>query len=208
MDEIIKTLSKNIKRYRQDLGISQEELSERCQYSRTYLGKIERGEVNPSFETLIRIADVFGIPLSELLDDTTGELPDGKDKLYHEIFRHSSTPAGIIDDDGEIIEINDSFEDYFNIQDSLLIGRKLWSLPKWLNADITEDKIRKTIQKARDQEHLSETFPFKDSSQPLQLIVNRLTMNGDFYYFFEFFSVELFLENQGKDYELSEIRTK
>ena len=47
--------------------ISQEELAARSGVHRTYLGGIERGERNPSFQNLRRIAQALGVPVSELM---------------------------------------------------------------------------------------------------------------------------------------------
>ena len=48
-------------------GISQEELAHLSGMHRTYLGGIERGERNPSFTNLHRLAGALGVRPSELL---------------------------------------------------------------------------------------------------------------------------------------------
>ena len=49
------------------LGLSQEELAHRAELNRTYLGDVERGTRNVSFNALRRIADALEIRASELL---------------------------------------------------------------------------------------------------------------------------------------------
>jgi transcriptional regulator with XRE-family HTH domain len=49
------------------LGLSQEELAHRAELNRTYLGDVERGTRNLSFNALRRIADALEIRASELL---------------------------------------------------------------------------------------------------------------------------------------------
>jgi transcriptional regulator with XRE-family HTH domain len=48
------------------LGISQEELADRCGLHRTYFGGIERGERNPSLVSIGRIADALQVGIVEL----------------------------------------------------------------------------------------------------------------------------------------------
>lgn len=47
-------------------GISQRALAERLGYNHNYIGQIERAEKSPSLETLMSLATVFDLSLSEL----------------------------------------------------------------------------------------------------------------------------------------------
>jgi len=69
MDHILKQFGARIKKLRHEQHISQEELAERCDLHRTYLGGIERGERNPSLQNIEKIASAFDITLSELFKD-------------------------------------------------------------------------------------------------------------------------------------------
>jgi transcriptional regulator with XRE-family HTH domain len=63
-----KILSKNVKKYRQKLGLSQDQLARKADipYS-TYL-KIESGYTpNPSIQAVLNIAEALGISVDELL---------------------------------------------------------------------------------------------------------------------------------------------
>jgi len=61
-------LSKRIKELRSKSKISQDKLSKKADIPFSTLVKIEAGYTpNPSMETLIKIADAFGIGLDELL---------------------------------------------------------------------------------------------------------------------------------------------
>lgn len=66
MQNIGISLGQEIKKYRQRLGISQEELSFRAGINTAHLGQIERAEKNPTIETVSRIAEALGITLSQL----------------------------------------------------------------------------------------------------------------------------------------------
>lgn len=62
-------LARNIRRLRQAIGISQEELASRAELHRTYISSIERRERNVSLENIFRIAEALGVSASSLLDD-------------------------------------------------------------------------------------------------------------------------------------------
>lgn len=71
--QIRKLLGQAIRKHRERLDLTQEELAEKAELHRTYLADIERGARNPSLETLRRIALGLGISLSELLKTAEGK---------------------------------------------------------------------------------------------------------------------------------------
>lgn len=48
-------------------GLSQEEVGFRARLHRNYVGAIERGEINASFRTLLRLTAGLGVKLSDLI---------------------------------------------------------------------------------------------------------------------------------------------
>lgn len=60
-------LGRAIRNLRDDRSISQEELGFRSGLHRTYVGGIERGERNPSFNNIVKIATALEVEGSELL---------------------------------------------------------------------------------------------------------------------------------------------
>jgi transcriptional regulator with XRE-family HTH domain len=54
-----------VRRYRQRLAISQEELAWRAEMHRTYLADVERGARNLSLSSMARLVTGIGVPLSE-----------------------------------------------------------------------------------------------------------------------------------------------
>ncbi len=60
-------LGRSIRRSRSRRGISQEELASLSGLHRTYVGGIERGERNPSYTNIVRIAEALGERPSQLL---------------------------------------------------------------------------------------------------------------------------------------------
>lgn len=60
-------LSLNIKAYRADKGLSQEEFAAHCGLHRTYIGSVERQERNVTLETLNQLSAAMGISAADLL---------------------------------------------------------------------------------------------------------------------------------------------
>ena len=58
----IKLLRQNIKKYRCEKGLTQDNLSEKTGISSDYLSEIERGKKSPSMKRFILIAEALDIP--------------------------------------------------------------------------------------------------------------------------------------------------
>ena len=59
-------IGRNIRVLRKAQGWSQEALGERADLSYKFVGEIERGLVNPSLDSLMKIANVFNVEVAEL----------------------------------------------------------------------------------------------------------------------------------------------
>lgn len=62
-------LGKNVRRLRQQKGLTQEQLAFEAEIDLTYVGGIERGKRNPSLLVMARIADALSVSLPSLLSD-------------------------------------------------------------------------------------------------------------------------------------------
>lgn len=71
IDEIRNTIALNLRRYRAEKGIAQEKLALIAGVDRTMVSKIERQLTNPSIETLLKLANVLGVGVSDLLTQYT-----------------------------------------------------------------------------------------------------------------------------------------
>ncbi len=58
-------LGEVIRSFRELRGWSQEDLGEYAEIHRTYIGSVERGERNPSFESISRILDALDVSWAE-----------------------------------------------------------------------------------------------------------------------------------------------
>ncbi|PKQ89362.1 transcriptional regulator [Paenibacillus sp. BGI2013] len=88
MSNIFLKVGKKIRLYRKARKLTQEELGERLQIDYSYLGKIERGEVNITIEALNKIAIALNIAPSLLLED---DKHNSKDKLKTDILEKIDT---------------------------------------------------------------------------------------------------------------------
>lgn len=66
-----------VKRHRELIRLSQEELADRAGLDRTYVSGIERGRRNPTLRVVQRLADALGADL-DVIFATARELNDGR----------------------------------------------------------------------------------------------------------------------------------
>ncbi|MCL2443230.1 MAG: helix-turn-helix transcriptional regulator [Treponema sp.] len=59
------TFSNNVRKYRLELKISQEELAEIAGVHRTYIGSVERGERNITINVMEKICAAFKRPITD-----------------------------------------------------------------------------------------------------------------------------------------------
>ncbi|MDN6883352.1 helix-turn-helix transcriptional regulator [Variovorax sp. CAN2819] len=67
MKAFVEDFGVTIRQLREDKGWSQEELAERSDLNRSYVGEIERGRVIPSIVTAQKLATALGISMVGLL---------------------------------------------------------------------------------------------------------------------------------------------
>ncbi len=65
---VTRRVGANLRRAREDLGISQEELADRAGLHRTYVSGVERGVRNPTVIVLEKIAKALKVKSSSLLE--------------------------------------------------------------------------------------------------------------------------------------------
>ncbi len=60
-------LGEAIRQLRKEAGLSQEQLAERAETDFTQVGGVERGQRNPSYTTLLRLAAALGTTVSAIV---------------------------------------------------------------------------------------------------------------------------------------------
>ncbi len=67
MSELTIQFGQLVRKYRKERNMSQEQLALLCNMDRSYLGRIERGEVNPTLEKIYELSTILEILPKELL---------------------------------------------------------------------------------------------------------------------------------------------
>ena len=70
---LLRALGQRIRELRTEQGYSQEGFADKCGVHRTFMGTIERGESNLSFQNIAKVATTLGVPLSTLFRDLEGK---------------------------------------------------------------------------------------------------------------------------------------
>jgi transcriptional regulator with XRE-family HTH domain len=71
----------NIKFFRKKAKMTQVELAEKANISRSYLADVERNRYNPSFDTLKAIASALNVPISSLIGEEDANNSNWDSKL-------------------------------------------------------------------------------------------------------------------------------
>ena len=66
--DVRRRVGRNVKKVRQDRGLSQEGLAFECGLHRTYISGVERGVRNPTVMVLEQIAKTLKVPAARLLE--------------------------------------------------------------------------------------------------------------------------------------------
>lgn len=68
--DIVKVFGTNLRKYRLELGVSQEKFAEMCGLHRTYISDIERYQRSIALDNVQKIADALGIETYKLFLDS------------------------------------------------------------------------------------------------------------------------------------------
>ncbi|MCY6958829.1 helix-turn-helix domain-containing protein [Clostridium brassicae] len=105
------SIGENIKTVRKDQGLTQKELAQKANISRSYLADIENGRYNPSIEVLQSIASSLGISAQKFFKDNLTE-NDNIDQLEDDLKLILSKIKKISKSDREkLLKMIDIFEE-------------------------------------------------------------------------------------------------
>lgn len=113
--------SQRIKKLREDAGLTQEELAKKLGVSRPSVGMWENKRSRPRLDKLTQLADLFGVPVSELLGEGT-DVPQPSD--YVTLPVAVAAHAGEFTDEfepGEVVDVPRSVMDSIGDPDAYLI---------------------------------------------------------------------------------------
>lgn len=86
----LETIGRNIKKYRIEKKLRQEDLAEKTDLSANYIGMVERGEKIPSLETFISILNALEISADMVLSDVLKQGYVVKNSLFSEDMKKLS----------------------------------------------------------------------------------------------------------------------
>ena len=73
-NSVLPVLGERLKRARKDRGLTQEQLAERAGLSTRHIAKIEKGDVNPSFEVLSTLVKTLGVSFDAIFDPASEQV--------------------------------------------------------------------------------------------------------------------------------------
>lgn len=152
---------RNLKRIREESGLTQRELSERCNYDRTYVGKIERGVKDPSIEAVIRLANALDVDVLRLFeeehpDEARGMIrelqqsPQKAAETYRQVFSQSGQMMALVNQDGQILNANNALLEFNRSDLDDLVGEPVRSLGMWAEEDTDPDWVTSMVEQATD----------------------------------------------------------
>lgn len=68
--EILANFAKNVRKRRHELELTQEELAEKVNFHVNYIGGIERGQRNPSLESIVLLARALKLSPKDLMPNS------------------------------------------------------------------------------------------------------------------------------------------
>lgn len=71
--DILNVFGTNLRKYRNELGVSQEKFAEMCGLHRTYISDVERFQRSIALENVQKIADALNIETYKLFIENEGE---------------------------------------------------------------------------------------------------------------------------------------
>lgn len=74
MADIRSAFGKAVRRLRAGLELSQEDFAHKAKIDRSYMGRVERGEVNISIDNMQRIAKGLGLTIGRLMIEVDAEV--------------------------------------------------------------------------------------------------------------------------------------
>ena len=83
----IENLGERFRRARQVTGLTLEAVALQADLTKGYLSKVESGQAMPSIAVISRLADVYGMPLSDIF------MPEGERRRFHLVRANERTPV-------------------------------------------------------------------------------------------------------------------
>lgn len=136
----------DIKRLREKLSLTQNQLSKLTGFSQSYIARVERGEINPSFESTKKIFEVLNNEImnsegkvkraKEIMSDNivSVQSSDRFNKAVKKLYQYGFSQLPVIDNGIPVGSITDNI-----VRDSFNEGEKMEDLKKLYVREIMEE---------------------------------------------------------------------
>lgn len=145
MRDVRELFRENLRKLREAKGYSQRELSELCDYTRSYVGQLERGEKDPSFESLIRLSEALDlsildffrndkegleVELTEALEEMTNFSNNNIRSLttFPELMNWEHRMVSLLNPHGRILDFNRTVYEFVKETKDQILGLPIWDL--------------------------------------------------------------------------------
>ncbi|MFB6346611.1 MAG: helix-turn-helix domain-containing protein [bacterium] len=194
----------NLKAFRETKGLSQRQLSLQCGFAHSYVGQLERGKKDPSFESLVQMAEVLDVSIIDFFRDHQDQVADDiRDAILsatgaaEDILQSLSIlsvkvesdlrMAGIWDAHGHILDFNRTVVEILEESEEELVGTEVWELSVFGDRDENRQWIKNKIEQIQDQPKIYRTRmelkPEPNQEIPTEVTLTPLTINGTEDYF-------------------------
>lgn len=178
MSAIKKLFRQNLKWFREQQNISQGALSDRCDYDRTYVGKIERGEKEPSLEAIIRLSRALNVSMADFFrtdrpetNETAARAMKAGEDIYQILFDGAYRMVGLLNSEGQFIEVNDALVEFCRESREEILQLPVWGLSFWGSSEWRKTWLHKKVNGALRGELFQEemkVFP-EHENQPVTI---------------------------------------
>lgn len=86
MGEIAAKFGQRIRYFRKERRLSQEQLAELCELHPTYIGQLERGEKNPTIETMLQLCKGLQVTPERLFENFPAEESESIPQKAYNLF--------------------------------------------------------------------------------------------------------------------------
>lgn len=172
MSAIKKLFRQNLKWFRNQRDISQRALSDRCDYDRTYVGKIERGEKEPSLEAIIRLSRALNVSIADFFrtdrpetNETAAQAMKAGEDIYQILFDGAYRMVGLLNPEGRFIEVNDALVDFCEESREEILQLPVWELSFWGSSRWRKTWLSKKLNRALEGNMFQEEMKVFPSNQ-------------------------------------------
>lgn len=190
---------RNLKSLRENQGFSQRELSLKCGFAHSYVGQLERGKKDPSFESLVKLSEQLEV---SIVDFFRGEESKPSLSLKEALIKLSETTedvlqslsvvtsqvdselrmAGIWDSEGHVLDFNRTTFEILHGDEKDILGRPVWELDvigdREDNREWVKDRVRRIKNEPKVYRRQVMLFPPEGDPIETEITLTPISVEG------------------------------